>query len=521
MNKSKILGLIFLFCLLIFVCTPVLESSGQQVETSPDALIVNPEQIELSSNVTLDFKEADIRNVLKIISLKSGVNIVATPEVIGNVTIRLVDIPWERALDTIVKTYGFGYEWLNNKVVMVSTLEKLSQQRKAEEEAALKEPLDTFSYTLNFTKADDIKTAIEKLISSRGKITIEPRTNTLLITDTKSNLIKISEIVKKLDKVTPQVMIEARIIETTLGTAEKLGIDWSLKVSMNGAKRPITFPFKADAVGTQSPIFPLVKTPAELDRVTTTQTDAQSGTVLNTTTTETLFNRLANGFPAASDDLFTFGTLDMTQLGMILEILNQRTDTKILSNPRIATLNNREAKILVGSIVPIPNYEYSKDTGTRVVSGYTDQQIGIGMTVTPNINEHDYITLSVKPTIDQITGFTGPNNERPIISTRNAETNVMIKDGQTLVIGGLIAENKIKYNKKVPFLGDIPGLSYFFSKKEDTINRTELLIFITPHIVKDKDFNPIEIAKLESGLSETTNVKAVDEKKKPKPKKAP
>ncbi len=135
------------------------------------------------------------------------------------------------------------------------------------------------------------------------------------------------------------------------------------------------------------------------------------------------------------------------------------------------------------------------------------------MTVTPNINEHDFITLSVKPTIDQITGFTGPNNERPIISTRNAETNVMIKDGQTLVIGGLISENKIKYNKKIPILGDIPGLKYFFSKKEDSINRTELLIFITPHIVREKDFNPIEIAKLQSDLGVSTE-KAVEKKKK-------
>jgi len=513
-KKSKIFCLRFLFWIFIFICFPALELRGEQEETNPEALIVNPEQgPDISQNVTLDFKDADIRNVLRIISYKAGINIVATPEVIGNVSIRLSDIPWERALDTIVKTYGFGYEWLNNKVIMVSTLEKLSQQRKAEEDAAEKEPLDTLAFTLNFTKADDIKTAIEKLISSRGKITLEPRTNTLLITDTKSNLIKISEIVRKLDKITPQVMIEAKIIETTLGSAEKLGIDWNLKVTMSGSKRPTTFPFKANAVGTQSENFPLVKTPAELSRVTTTQTDAQSGTVLNTTTTEQLFNRLANSFPSVAENLFTFGTLDMTQVQAILEILNQRTDTKVLSNPRIATLNNREAKILVGSIVPIPNYEYSKDTGTRVVSGYTNQQIGIGMTVTPNINEHDYITLNVKPTIDQITGFTGPNNERPIISTRNAETNVMIKDGQTLVIGGLISENKIKYNKKIPILGDIPGLKYFFSKKEDSINRTELLIFITPHIVREKDFNPIEIAKLQSDLGVSTE-KAVEKKKK-------
>ncbi|MDD4899675.1 MAG: type IV pilus secretin PilQ [Candidatus Omnitrophica bacterium] len=519
MRNAKFLVLNFLLFFLIFISFPALESSGEQVETTPNALIVNPEQVELSQNVTLDFKEADIRNVLKIISLKAGVNIVATPEVIGNVTIRLVDIPWERALDTIVKTYGFGYEWLNNKVVMVSTLEKLSQQRKAEEDAAQKEPLDTLSFTLNFTKAEDIKAAIEKLVSSRGKITLEPRTNTLLVTDTKSNLIKISEIVKTLDKVTPQVMIEAKIIETTLGTAEKLGIDWTLQASLSGSARPTAFPFEAARSygGFLGKTFPSVQSPNSLETTDTVTIDSAGNTI--ETISQTLLNKLTKGFPAITSSAFTYGTLDFTQFKMVMEILDQRSDTKVLSNPRITTLNNREAKILVGSIVPIPNYEYSKDTGTRVVSGYTDQQIGIGLTVTPNINEHDYITLNIRPTIDQITGYTGPNNERPIISTRNAETSVMIKDNQTLVIGGLISEQKNKYKKKIPILGNIPLVGkYLFSKNEDTVNRTELMIFITPHIIRDKDFDSKEIAKLQQSMDFTVKEVASDEEKKKKAK---
>jgi type IV pilus assembly protein PilQ len=128
--------------------------------------------------VTLDFKDADIRNVLKIISYKSGINIVATPEVMGNVTIRLVGVQWEKALDTIVKTHDFGYEWLNDKVIMVSTLEKLSQQRKARQEAEVAEPVDTQTFVLNYARAQDIKNALEKLVSSRGNITLESRSNT-------------------------------------------------------------------------------------------------------------------------------------------------------------------------------------------------------------------------------------------------------------------------------------------------------------------------------------------------------
>ena len=472
-----------------------------------------------SQNVTLDFKDADIRNVLRIVSYKSGVNIVATPEVIGNVSIRLTDIPWEKALDTIVTTYGFGYEWLNNKVIMVSTLEKLSQQRRAQEEAASKEPLDTQTFALNYCTATDIKATVEKLISPRGKITLETRTNMLIITETKSNLIKIAEIIKSLDKMTPQVMIEAKIIETTLGSAERLGIDWQIQASLSGSTRPTTFPFSTDDYkGDFNKMFPKVESPSSLERVTTTSY-SETGVPLSTTTTEQLFHTLERGFPDASNSLFTFGTLSFDQTKIILEILDQRTDTKVLSNPRITTLNNQQARILVGSVVPIPNYEYSKDTGTRVVSGYTDQQIGIGLTVTPNINEQKYITLNVKPAIDQITGFTGPNNERPIISTRNAETNVMVKDGQTLVIGGLIAEKKIKYKKKVPILGDIPVLDYIFSKKEDSVDRTELLIFITPHIVTGSSLSDEMIAKLRSFEGPQAQDKAVQDKKKRRNKK--
>jgi len=487
--------------------------SGPALESASDDSLVVDREIQVavgkkvgespdSGNVTLDFKDADIRNVLRLISYKARVNIVATPEVLGNVTIRLFDVPWEKALNTIVTAYGYGYEWLNNKVVMVSTLEKLAQQRQAQQAAAANEPLDTQTFRLNYSRSEDIMESIGTLVSPRGKITLEARTNTLIIRETKTNLMRIAEIVKSLDKKTPQVMIEARIVETTLGDTENLGIDWTIEVALSGSSRPTSFPFQTDDYkGTGNKMFPIIEQPDHMETTTTTS-QSETGVVLSTTTTQEIFNRLVRGFPEVNVNAFTYGTLDFSQFQTVLEILKKRTDTKVLSNPRITTLNNQEAEILVGSIVPIPNYEYSKDTGTRVVSGYTDQKIGIGLTVTPNINEEDYVTLIVKPTIDQITGFTGPNNERPIISTRNAQTNVMIKDGETLVIGGLIAEKKIEFEKKVPILGDIPIIKYLFTKKEDSINRTELLIFITPYIVRDSQIgSPTAIARLQEAFS--------------------
>lgn len=461
------------------------EIPEKAAEPGANAMQPKAESSVMQKSVTLDFKDADIRNVLKIISYKAGVNIVVTPDVVGNVNMRLVDVPWQNALDTIVKTYGFGYEWLNDRVIMVSTLARLAEQRKSQEEASEKEPLDTDTFVLNFSSAMDIKNVLDKLLSARGKITVESRTNTLIVTDTKSTLLKIKEAIRRLDKMTPQVMIEARIIETTLGSSEKLGIDWNLRIAYSGPKRPTTFPWTSAIKGAGEKYFPKTPVPSSLVREATT-TYSETGAVVGTTYTENTYHSLIAGFPEVSTDEFTFGTIDMTGLQAVLEVLKSSSDTKIISNPRITTLNNQEAKILVGKVVPIPKYEYSKETGALSVSGYEDKEIGVKLIVTPNINEQEYITLSVKPSVESIVGSTGPNGERPVISTRSAETNVMIKDGQTLVIGGLISEDKIKSNKGVPILKDLPLLRYIFGHKEDTVTKTELLIFITPHILREK-----------------------------------
>ncbi len=435
--------------------------------------------------VSLDFQDADIHNVLKVLSYKSGVNIVSGPEVTGAVTIQLTDVPWQKALEVILATHGYGYE-RNDNIITVATIDNIEKRRKAQEEAkeaeqakekaeedakqakqkamaeekvkeaAVKqalsdqEPLSTKTYSLNYAKAADVVESMNKIKTAKGTINFDQRTNVLIIRDVKSNMNLLDGVVKTLDSVTPQVMIEAKVIETTLSSTENLGVDWSTAVSASGAARPTTFPFVVDRTNHFLPSHALI------DPGTTSP--------------------------------YTYGTLSATALSATLDMLSKRTDTHILSNPKIVTLDNNAAKIVVGSQYPIPTYTYNSDQGKMQLSGWNYMDIGVIFEVTPHVNNATLVTLDLNPTITAITDYVivdpAATAKVPVLSTEGAKTKVMIRDGQTLVIAGLISETTTRTRKKIPFLGSIPFLGQaLFGNKDDQKNRKEILIFLTPHII--------------------------------------
>jgi type IV pilus assembly protein PilQ len=206
-------------------------------QEKPAAPAEEPPAIE-AGNVTVNFKGADIRTVLAYISEVAGIDIVAAPDVKGIIDLKLTNKPWKVALDIIMRNYGFAYE-REGDIIRVVTLDRLKQ-----EEAV------TQTFPLNYGKAKDIANAIKKLVSAKGKIKFDERTNTIVVTDIPTNVYKIGEVIEKLDKETDQVLIEARVIETVLGDDERLGIDWNIKFTASGAKRPITAPFNYFGAGT-------------------------------------------------------------------------------------------------------------------------------------------------------------------------------------------------------------------------------------------------------------------------------
>lgn len=396
--------------------------------------------------VSLDFRDADIKNVLKILAFKSGMNIVASPEVVGMVTIQLKDVPWKQALDVILKTYGYASEQKGN-IIVVTTIEDMKKRREDALLLAEQEPLETEIFMLNFGRASEIVESLEKMKSERGSVNFDERTNTLIVTDTETKIVMMSKIIKGLDATTPQVLIESKIVETVLDDTEHLGIEWTTQASLTGSSISHTFPFAP----------PVIDNKYISDTITTT------------------------------DSIITNGTLSLSNLQAVFKMLAERTDTNILSNPRIVTLDNHEARIDVGTEHPYPLKFFNDETGSWQLSGWEYKKIGIVLKVTPHVSQAaGIITLDVEPSItDNLGDVTdaASGSAVPKLSIEQASTKVMVKDGETLVIGGLVKDKAVDVKKKVPFLGDIPLLGKLFTKTSKEVDKTDLLIFITPTII--------------------------------------
>lgn len=458
------------------------EEPKSDTAPEPEAVDVGVEIAPVDpGNVTVNFKDADIRTVLTYIAEVSGVDIVPAPDVKGIVDLKLTNKPWNVALDIIVRNYGFAYE-REGDIIRVVTIDKLKQ-----------EELATQTIALNYGKSKDVVNSIKDIVSDRGRVMYDDRTNTVLVTDIPTNLYKIAQIIEKLDKKTDQVLIEARVIETILDDSEKLGIDWNVKVSAVGAKRPTTLPFEAFKTpfntksGEGQAYFPQVQTASPQST-----TVGLGGSTITDTSAE--FPTNAGGvfsFPYALKDQFTFGTLDFSEFKVVLELIKSRANTDIVSNPRIATLNNSEALINVGQTLNLPKYERNSSTGKMEITGYEAKDLGIILKVTPHVNDKKEIVVDLAPeisdllrydTLDRASGVVAP-----VFSTRIAKTQIMIRDGDTIFIGGLIKENDVDTRKKLPFLGDIFGdVPYFgllFTKKEIVKQKTELIFFITVNLM--------------------------------------
>ncbi|MBU1006471.1 MAG: hypothetical protein KKH08_02610 [Candidatus Omnitrophica bacterium] len=434
--------------------------------------------------ISVDFRDTEIGDVLRLLSKQHDLNIVISEYVKGPITAQFSNVTVEEAIDAIVTINGYAYTKRGNVIKVTSA------------QAAELEPAVTRLFKLNNATASDLKQSFVKVLSETGNIEVDNRSNSLIVTDNSKVIDRIQDLIENLDEITPQIMIETKVIETILSDSDRLGIDWTTQVTASGSARPVTFPFaKKDKGGTWYPDG---------------DTSAEAGDEIGV-----FPGNPGSTFPLALPSNYTFGTLDFTQFQAVLELLQSRSNTTTLSNPRIVTMNNKEASVLVGTRIPIPIYERNDTTGTFEITGYDEEEVGVSLKVTPQVNAQGYIKLKLSPEVSSIISYTGPNDERPIISTREANTEVQIRDGYTVVIGGLIKEENIKVVKRVPVLGYIPIVSFFFKKTEDSKGKTDLLIFVTAHVLSEDKARTFT----QEAISKSKREDLFPEKKEFKPKK--
>jgi type IV pilus assembly protein PilQ len=404
--------------------------------------------------ISFDFQRAELRNILRIISETGKFNIVVSPEVSGTVTTRLVDIPWNTALNIILKNNGLGRECFDD-IMRIATQAQLGQEAQARFQVkqnevfaieAKKRAADLFTEVIRISYADisTLTDNLEGLRTDRGRITTDTRTNTLVLTDIRTSLNEMINLVKTLDIMPPQVMIEARIVELNKNATKDLGIQWGGTISRITDKE---FPNEI-TVGPSS--------------LTT------SGFIVDLPTTSA---------PAGGIGL-TLGSLaGDTRLDIQLAALESKGRGKVISNPKVTTLDNREAKIESGRSIP---YQTVSQDGTAVE--FVDASLSL--TVTPHITADGNIYMKILAQ-KNAADFGNSVNGVPSITKKEASTEVLVKNGDTTVLGGLYESTINENRNQVPVLGSIPILGNLFQKRLDTDLIEELLIFITPVVVQD------------------------------------
>lgn len=465
-----------------------------QTQTQEEAKTEETPQEEAVSMTleTLELKDMDILDILKLISKKSGLNIAAGKNVKGKITIFLKNVNVWDALRIILETNDLAYEQEEGivKVMTAKEYEMIYGKKFTDKTAVKIVPLKFASagnlvplltqikssigkviadeksntiviidapqniinmenliahidvstvtqvFVLKYAKAEDIQKSIAGVLTPNvGRIDMDSRTNKIIVTDTAANMDKISKTITAFDEKTPEVTIEAKILQIDLSDQFQMGVDWDKIFHYNNIALAGNF-----------------------------DVDAASGTTL------------------------TVGSADFSKYSYyaLIKALDTVGKTNTLSTPRITVLNNQEAKILVGTKEVYVSTSTTNTTGiSTTAEEVTFVDVGVTLSVTPTINADGFVTMKIKPEVSS-TGTpytTASGNKIPVVSTSVAETNVMVKDGTTIIIGGLIKDKITDTVKKLPFFGDIPLLGLAFRSKDKTTTKTELAIFLTPHII--------------------------------------
>ena len=420
--------------------------------------------------IDLDLKDADIHNVLRLLSDVGRVNIVTADNVSGVVTIRIRNVPWDQAMETVLQAKGLGMVRQGN-MIRVAPLADLNKERELEiarrkaEQILL--PIETRLIPVSYADAADLQERAKDMLSPRGSLAVDERTNVLIARDVAGNLNQIEELVRSLDTQTPQVLIEARIVEATSRYLRDVGIQWGGDATFSAATgnpTGLAFPSAIGVVGGASD-----------QQTPTAGLSPFTNQVANPNFAVNLPATVGTGQGGALG--FTLGSINNTvNLAVRLSAAEASGMLRIVSSPRILTLDNREARISQGTLIP-----FSQISAQGVQT--TFQEAKLQLFVKPHVTADGGVAMHVKINRDEPDFNQTSARGDPTILKREAETDLLIMDGHTAVIGGIFTRNTGRNLDQVPLLGDIPILGVLFQRRRSSDTRSELVIFLTPRIV--------------------------------------
>lgn len=517
-----------ILALLVAATLPMLRSqvpAPAQPETTPEpapasaeVVLADEAPITLSAKskdtLSVDFPDEEIRTILRNVADLFELNLVIPETLQGKTSIKLRDVTWRQIFQVTLSPAGYTFIEDGNIIKIVTT------------DSLNLEPVSTDVYVINYAKAEDIRKSIEPLIDTAagGRLIVDSRSNALVISERPTRMQRVRAIIERLDRATEQVMIESKFIEVTDRDVKNLGVKWDSLVGYEIGGGPFTQSVNRSRdggyatgsnsrTGSENNSSNGSSSNSASENANSASNDGSASSANGTVTSRS--NTGSSSLLASSGESSTFGesnnavtsaldafqtltnggatgrvssaVFNAAQFKVVLSALRSLTDIKIVSNPTVVTLNNTESSINVGEEYPIPNYTYNQERGTFEVSGFQYRPIGIILKVTPQVNGQGFIRMNVEPEVSQRNGetsFGGAGGASiPIIATRKAKTQVSLKDGHTMGLGGLITSRSESGANKVPVLGDIPVLGRAFRSNNHDKTSTNLLIFITAKTV--------------------------------------
>ena len=445
--QNKGIWPILLSCLLMLAAaSQVPAQPGQELDDDGQKkAVMTPVQRRMLKRISVDFRETPIADVLRSMAQQVDIDIIKSPDVIGNVTATLTDVPLDEALTNILSAHGYAYLQSENMIRIVP-IEQIAQ---------VEQKLINRVYRITYADVTEVYQALRGFITKDGDIAFNKGTSNLMITETERRIEAIDTFIEEVDRITAQIMVEARIYDVTSSDSLDFGIQWTIgrNTSFSNGINVL-----GGATGTTDPFI----------------TGAMSGVTDQ-----------ASGI----DALLRFGILNSTlNIDAIIRAEQEEVTAKLLANPRIMVLDNEEAMIKI--VEEIPFQELTETAQAGQIGTTEFREVGVELRVIPHVTRDGMIRLSLNPRFSVNTGKvvipgTNLSSPQPIVATREALTTALIRDGQTVVIGGLRKQDILKQQTKIPLLGDMPIIGGLFKFEGERTVNNELVVFITPHIIEE------------------------------------